>query len=196
DRRGPWWLGELPRHAVRRHDVHGDTARGRGPVGPVGRRRRAAARAIEAPQLIRRATAPAPLRAAHADGRPTRILHVGRHAADVGGVGHPLQVHGTRSVLQGTFTLGDCLDRLTAEPFDAVLLDERASDASAPEVLRVLRARQLGIPVILLLREADEWAALDAVKTGVHDYLIKRAGDLGRLPLVLGHAAEHHRLRE
>jgi signal transduction histidine kinase/DNA-binding response OmpR family regulator len=141
-------------------------------------------------------TAELPLPSARPDARPVRVLHLGRHPTDVERARHHLHGHGARFVVDGTLTLDECLGRLLTEPFDALLLDERASDCPALEALRALRARRLRIPVVLLLRKGDELPAFELTKVGVYDYLVKRAGDLAKLPLILDNAAEHYRLRE
>ncbi|MBI3457100.1 MAG: response regulator [Candidatus Rokubacteria bacterium] len=130
------------------------------------------------------------------EGGPVRVLHVGGEPADAERIRSDLGGHGARFAVEGVLTATECLTRASGEPFDVLLLDDRATDMSGLEIVRLLGARQLRVPVVLLLRDGDEQGALEAVKLGVYDYLVKRPHGLGKLPLVLENAATQHRLRQ
>src|SRR5690242_9750238 len=62
---------------------------------------------------------------------------------------------------------------LTERDFDVVLLDNRMTGMTGLEFLEALRARDLGIPVILMTGCADADTAIQAVQRGAFNYLEK-----------------------
>jgi two-component system, cell cycle response regulator len=89
------------------------------------------------------------------------------------------------------------LDRLSAERMDAVLLDLSLPGCHALEALERVRAHAPGVPVVVLADHADdESLAIDAVRRGAQDYLIKGhfGGDL--LQRVLRYAVERNQLQQ
>jgi diguanylate cyclase (GGDEF)-like protein/PAS domain S-box-containing protein len=73
-------------------------------------------------------------------------------------------------------TLADGLAVLAAQPMDAVLLDLSLPDSFGMETLAKLRAAS-SVPVVVLTGTADEALALDALRQGAQDYLVKGQGD-------------------
>jgi PAS domain S-box-containing protein len=68
---------------------------------------------------------------------------------------------------------------LEREPWDAVLADYALPRFSAPAALRLLKARGLDLPFIIVSGTIGEETAVAAMKAGAHDYLMK--GNLARL---------------
>ena len=88
------------------------------------------------------------------------------------------------------------LERLAAACPDVILLDLRLPDQSGLDVLRQLRQIDARIPVVLItvVRSAD--AAIEAMRQGAYDYLLKPL-DLQKLDRVLGDALKvARRMRE
>jgi two-component system cell cycle response regulator len=83
------------------------------------------------------------------------------------------------------------------QPVDCVLLDDRLPDMDGLEFLSELNQRQAtpAFPVILLTGQDDEHIAVQAMKSGASDYLVKTAltGDL--LSRAISHAIEQGRRR-
>jgi two-component system, sensor histidine kinase and response regulator len=73
-------------------------------------------------------------------------------------------------------TLGAALEKLTEQDFDLVLLDLSLPDSRGLETLSSVRAVADQTPVIVLTGADGEEIALEALKLGAQDYLIK--GDL------------------
>lgn len=79
----------------------------------------------------------------------------------------------TRIVLEHVSRLGDGLYRLQQGGIDAVLLDLSLPDAQGLDTFRSLRAKYPGVAVIVLTGLDDQSIAVEAVKTGAQDFLVK-----------------------
>ena len=87
--------------------------------------------------------------------------------------------------------LGDAIELLNEKHFDAVLLDLGLPDSQGLKTLEALRKRNLYVPVVLVLTgRDDEMLALEALKTGAHDYLVKSELQDGALPRAIRYAIQ------
>lgn len=102
------------------------------------------------------------------------LRHMRRHAAHIS--------------LQTATTAHECLQRLEAEPYDAVLLDYRLPDRDGLELLHEIRERSLPVAVVILTGAGDPETAAAALKDGAYDYLVKQSDYLERLPAVVERA--------
>ncbi|HYP15732.1 MAG TPA: response regulator [Opitutus sp.] len=84
------------------------------------------------------------------------------------------------------------LQQLSASP-DVILCDYALPAFSAPEALRLLQQRGLDIPFIIISGSIGEETAVEAVKSGADDYLLKDR--LGRLGAAVVQAVEEKKLR-
>lgn len=73
---------------------------------------------------------------------------------------------------------------------DLMLLDLKLSDLSGPALLEQLRNENIPVPFIIVTGQGDERVAVEMMKQGALDYLIKDASMLDRLPLVVKRAAD------
>jgi two-component system nitrogen regulation response regulator GlnG len=90
-------------------------------------------------------------------------------------------------------TGGEGVERVRLDPPDVVLLDLRLPDQSGLEVFRQIRSIDARIPVIFITvaRSADD--AIEMMKQGAYDYLLKPL-DLKRLEWVVDEAVRMARL--
>jgi len=65
------------------------------------------------------------------------------------------------------------LQRIVEEDFDLIILDYRLPDMNGGEVLNEMNARGIKVPVIILTAFGDLRLAIEAMKKGVYDYVIK-----------------------
>jgi PAS domain-containing protein len=93
----------------------------------------------------------------------------------------------------------EALEQLHAEPaaFDLVISDYSLPGISGLELCRELLARELGVPLVILTGAGTERLAVEALKCGVDDYLIKDAsgGYLELLPVLLPAVVQQRRDR-
>jgi len=129
--------------------------------------------------------------------RPVRVLHLEDSPADQALVRMTLRrarvPHEIRQVdsLQG---LARCLD---SETFDVIVADYRLTGFTAIDAWQLVSARPGHPPLVLLSGAIGEAAAVDAMRLGFADYLLK--DDMARLPHVIERAlevAEARRARE
>jgi|SRR5688572_29793872 len=68
---------------------------------------------------------------------------------------------------------GEGLALLSQHPFDLVYLDIRMPDMSGLEVLKIIHAKFPELPVILFTAQPDLNSAVEALRSGATDYLLK-----------------------
>jgi len=71
-----------------------------------------------------------------------------------------------------------------------ILLDLKLSDLSGPALLNRLHGMELAVPFIVVTGQGDERVAVEMMKQGALDYLIKDGGMLDRLPVVVRRVLE------
>ena len=92
--------------------------------------------------------------------------------------------------------LSDGLEALSARRFDVVLLDLSLPDSSGLETLAKAHATTEQEPVIVLTGLDDEDLAVDAVRKGAQDYLVKGQIDENVLGRAIRYAIERKRIEE
>ena len=88
------------------------------------------------------------------------------------------------------------LERLRANPIDAVLLDLTLPDSMGLETLNRVCAHVPNLPIVVLTSLDDEAIAIEAVRQGAQDYLIKGQADGELLARALRYAIERKRAEE
>lgn len=91
-------------------------------------------------------------------------------------------------------TLSEGLEIATTATFDVILLDLGLPDGQGIENVERVLARVAGVPTIVLTGLVDEKVAIEALRIGAQDYVVK--ADLGGRTLVraVAYALERHRL--
>ncbi len=122
-----------------------------------------------------------------------RILHIEDSLADHQLARITLQRSGARFDIEHIDSL-QALQQLDLHTFDLILADYRLPGFTALDVWAHV-ARQPGHPPCVLLSGAiGEAAAVDAMRLGLSDYLLK--DDIARLPHVVARAIEVHEARQ
>jgi diguanylate cyclase (GGDEF)-like protein len=86
-----------------------------------------------------------------------------------------------------------CLGILDREPFDAVVLDYNLPKMTGLDVLRRIREKGIALPVVMITGQGDESIAVEAMKVGAADYIIKTKNYIETLPTVVEDAVRKHR---
>ena len=76
-------------------------------------------------------------------------------------------------------TEAELRDALATAEWDVILSDHSLPEFSAPEAFAVVRSINLDIPFIIVSGTVGEEIAVEAMRSGVHDFLLK--GQLKRL---------------
>jgi DNA-binding NtrC family response regulator len=104
----------------------------------------------------------------------TRLLLVEDNPGDERLVREMLAETGGSSILlESVDTLSRALARLDARDIDLVLLDMSLPDSTGIDTLSKVQARAPGVPVVVLTGSRDEDLAIQAIRQGAQDYLLK-----------------------
>jgi sigma-B regulation protein RsbU (phosphoserine phosphatase) len=91
----------------------------------------------------------------------------------------------------------DALDAVaSAAPFDLILMDYFLPGQNGLEITRTLRERGLAIPVVFLTVNKDFDLAVEVMKLGVEDYLVKEEISTPVLPKTILNVIERKKLRD
>ncbi len=131
------------------------------------------------------------------DNKPIKVLLVEDDLAFAGLIGEIIAVAGAGQ-FRSTHVerLSEMLQIVAHEPFDVVLLDLSLPDQSGLATYVKAQARAPGLPIIVLTGLDDEAVALEAMREGAQDYLVKGQVDGRMLARVMRYAIERKRLTE
>ncbi len=110
-----------------------------------------------------------------------------------------LALQGTRGTdfrIKHVDRLGTALTLLKRTAFDAVLLDLSLPDSHGLDTVNQVKATQPAIPIVVLSGFLDESLAIQAVKSGAQDYLVKGQGDSYLMARAIRYAMERKRAQE
>lgn len=82
----------------------------------------------------------------------------------------------------------EAIARLSSSSYDCVFLDYRLPEQDGLSLIRQWRAEGVTIPLVVLTGQGDEQIAVDLMKAGASDYLIKTRVSPDRLALLLRNA--------
>ncbi|MBI3269532.1 MAG: response regulator [Planctomycetes bacterium] len=88
----------------------------------------------------------------------------------------------------------DCIERLATATFDLLLLDYSLPGMDGLKLLKELRARNYHIPVVMVTGMGNEEIAVQAMKLGAYDYLVKSDKLVYTVPLIVRKVMERVKL--
>ena len=124
--------------------------------------------------------------------RPLRVLLVEDNPADAELCVWELKRAGLKVSEDIVQTADEFAERVRSKPYDIVLADYRLPNWTGMEALEHLQRQGLDIPLILVTGAMGEEAAVDCIKKGASDYVLKDR--LVRLPVAIG-GALHEKAR-
>jgi len=92
--------------------------------------------------------------------------------------------------------MAEAAARLDREPFDAILLDLSLPDSSGIDTVAQVNAVAPGVPIVVMTGLDDEAAAIEAVRKGAQDFLIKGRGDGLFLTRAIRYAMERKQIEQ
>ena len=104
------------------------------------------------------------------------------------------QVEGVVFRVEWVNCLAAGLDYLAAHPVDLALVDLLLPDSQGLETFRAVRRNARLTPIVVLTASDDETLAVEAVREGAQDYLVKGQADGRLLARVIRYAIERKRL--
>lgn len=124
-------------------------------------------------------------------GEAVRILLIEDNPGDVRLIWEMLtEAKGTQFSLESADRLTEGLERLARGGIDVVLLDLSLPDSSGLDTIKKVNAREPGMPVVVLTVHEDEALAVQAVRFGAQDYLVKNQVNLSLLVHSVRYAIE------
>ena len=86
--------------------------------------------------------------------------------------------------------LSEAVELLSRWRWDAVLLDLMLSDSSGLDTFRVVAQKAPGVPILITTCVEDEAVALDAMRLGAQDFILKGSPDFRMLKRAIRYAVE------
>ncbi len=125
--------------------------------------------------------------------QPLHLLIVDDVMADIELIAIALEAAGINFTYDMAQTATDCQNLLQMQIYDAMLSDYRLPTMNGLQALKFLQESGQDIPLILITGTLGEEAAVECIKAGMTDYVLKER--LFRLPNILGRALEEFDLR-
>jgi signal transduction histidine kinase len=101
---------------------------------------------------------------------------------------------GKRFAITRVERLADALDQLRQAKFDVLLVDLSLPDSSGRDTFLRAREHAPHVPIVVMTGVDDENIALDALRQGIQDYLVKRPGYGQQALRAIRYAIERKRL--
>ena len=128
-------------------------------------------------------------RAGRKQGRRISVLYAEIHMSDTEQIAAHLTRHAPYIQLDVVASDQEVLERLDHSSYDVLLIDYGRGRLNALDLVKRLAAREgARLPVVLIAGQGNEEVALQALKLGAADYVVKGPNYLYRLPGVLENA--------
>ncbi len=128
------------------------------------------------------------------------VLYVEHHASDIDLTRRHINQYAPQIHITTLSTAEEALKLLPMNEteqakFEVIILDYRMPGLNALEFTKIIRQeRKLQMPVILVTGQGNEEVAIQALKLGVNEYLVKRDNYLYRLPSMIMNSHQHYQL--
>lgn len=137
------------------------------------------------------------------ESRSIHVLHVEHNASDVELTLRHMNKYAPYIKLENVVSAEQALSRLTYDEknpgtwkYHVILMDYRLPGINALEFIKIIRQeRKLEIPVIIVTGQDSEDIAIQALKIGATEYLVKRDNYIARLPPLIYGAWQYYELK-
>ena len=109
------------------------------------------------------------------------ILIVDDEPAHIEAIRRAFRAAGAKAIVRAASTLREYRELVAAEPPDIALLDLNLPDGRALEALSLPLAAN-PFPILIMTNHGDEGRAVQAIKSGVLDYIVKSPGAFADMP--------------
>lgn len=127
-------------------------------------------------------------------GAPARVLYVDDSRLDRELIRDALAQDAGEFALVEAATQREFEERLAADGFDLVLSDFNIRGFEGLQVIDAVRARSPTVPVVIVTGTGSEEVAVEAMKRGAADYVLKTPSHIQRLTLTLNKVLDRKRL--
>ena len=121
------------------------------------------------------------------------VLIADDEPAHIEAIRRVFEAAGSQFAVKSAATLGEYRQLSAAEPPDIALLDLNFSDGSAVEVLKAPLGANL-FPILIMTSHGDESKAVQAIKLGALDYIVKSPETFAGMPRAVERALREWRL--
>lgn len=128
--------------------------------------------------------------------RNLRVLYAEHESADLNLTLRRLAADAAHLTVETATTGPDTLRTLESGRYDLLLLDYRMPGMNGLEILQAMREKGIRLPVVMITGHRDEETAVQAMKLGAMDYIVKREGYLTQLASSIDRALAQWALRE
>jgi PAS domain S-box-containing protein len=125
---------------------------------------------------------------------PLRVLCFEDHPLDVELAIRTLNSEEFCAEVDVAVTIDEVIRRASSKIYDVILSDYRMPDATGMDAFQGLRARDIDIPFILVTGSLGDEQAVECLKEGVADYVLKDR--LARLPVAVRRALDEKRRKQ
>ncbi|NQU67610.1 MAG: response regulator [Candidatus Marinimicrobia bacterium] len=123
------------------------------------------------------------------------ILYIDDNPHDIELIRHALKKNGMNFNLEIANSKYEFLSHLEKLNYDLVLTDFNILGYTGLDVIKEVKERDSKIPVIVVTGTGTEEIAIQAMKMGVSDYVIKTHGHISKLPQTIFSAIEKQKLK-
>lgn len=127
--------------------------------------------------------------------RPIDVLLVEDNPRHAGLIRDELEIELPTATVAVAGSVGDAHLALRDRRFDLIILDFRLPDGDGLEILRQLKSDGRSEPVVFVTTSSSTAIAVEAMKIGAEDYIVKEEGYVSVLPFVVREVVERARLR-
>lgn len=93
-------------------------------------------------------------------------------------------------------TIAEARRRMDSRTYDLYVLDFWLPDGDGLELLREIRAQAGSVPILVVTTASSAKVAVEAMKLGADDYLLKEEGYLATLPFAIAEVLDRYRLAD